>query len=306
MVDGDKYLERATSVVSQFEMVRKAVRALTESAQLTAVADKEVAHFLKFFRKVWKEADRLREERQHVVRNTSKSPASAGGIETNDRPMLDVVTADEGVVPEGGEANAIRSHAERTLENMRSEAKARHIKKVEDVLNRVNQNELILLVALFEMQMKDIHREILQQNRSLLNLDRQVPLGKIVAEGTEAVVQLEIEREVQSHDRKNCSERAAYFRQRLDLEWPDEVGPAVVGEVLELRNRLLHEDPDMSISADQLEEVKRVTLLLPINLCYACATKYPDGFHIWDGWITGEALKRPDWDKDDDDDDWEL
>jgi hypothetical protein len=37
---------------------------------------------------------------------------------------------------------------------------------------------------------------------------------------------------------------------------------------------------------------------------YECTTKYPAGFQLWDGWITGECIKRPDWDKGEDDD-WE-
>src|ERR1035437_7330242 len=52
------------------------------------------------------------------------------------------------------------------INDFEENAKTEYIGEVEVACNRVNQNELIMLVALFEMQMKDIHREILLQDRS--------------------------------------------------------------------------------------------------------------------------------------------
>src|SRR5258707_11474973 len=48
-----------------------------------------------------------------------------------------------------------------------------------DLENRLAQNEIILLVAVFEDQLKSIHREVLRNNPKLLNPDKMVRLGRL-------------------------------------------------------------------------------------------------------------------------------
>lgn len=47
--------------------------------------------------------------------------------------------------------------------------------RLEKVVNRLRQNNLILMVTIMESFLKDIHREILRQNPKLLKADRQIP-----------------------------------------------------------------------------------------------------------------------------------
>jgi hypothetical protein len=259
MVDGDQYVERITSVMKQFKMVREALNTLEDPAKLAAVADEEVSST----RKVLSEMFR-------------KSLALKG------RPTESAaVTAEQ--------TSSSHTFVDQYFETIRNEAMSSFLRQVEDARNRVNQNELILLVALFEMQMKDIHREVLRLDPSLLNADRQVPLGRIIAEGSEAVIRLEIEREVQSMDRKSLAERATHFQQRLRIDWPDNPDVSAVRRVVEARNRVLHEDPGMTVSDDQLQEVLLVALFLPFHCCRQCVERYPAGFRQWEGWLKQET-----------------
>lgn len=261
MVDGDRYISRITSVLKQFEMARKAVSDLKDDeSRLVPVVQKKAKEHLRSFARILKKADRLRQ--------------TSG--QDSQRMKAPKVAADEEAVA-------------RVIREFEDKARDEFVGEVELACNRVNQNEFIMLIALFEVQIKDIHREILRQEPKLLSPERQVPLGRLISEGFDAILELEIEREVQSLDRKNFEERAAYLQSRLRLAWPDRPCPKAAREVLEIRNRLLHEDADLNITEQQLWDAREVALMLSYHFCLQCAERYPKAFTQWDGYADAAA-----------------
>lgn len=166
----------------------------------------------------------------------------------------------------------------RLIEEYESQLPSMIARQMADVSNRLNQNELLLVVSLFESQMKNIHREILKQEPELLKPDRAVPLGRLLSLGLDAMIGEEIEREVQSLDRKNVKDRSIYFKDRLGVDWLNEtVVPSVEG-ILELRNAILHNDPDRSVSANDVQEAKLVAIALPMYCCLRASERFPEAF----------------------------
>jgi hypothetical protein len=146
---------------------------------------------------------------------------------------------------------------------------------LEKSLLRLDQNYLILTVALFETLMKDIHRAILRQTPTLLRGDRLIHLGAIVAKGTEAIIEEEIEREVLAIDRKSVQERVRYFDERLRVSWgPSEVVDHLV-RIVGLRNRILHEEPDEPVPADVLSNLAGWVLVVSGFACQDVDKHYP-------------------------------
>jgi len=226
-----------------------------DESRLAPVVKKKAKEDLQAIAKIFRKADKLRQDSNtHELQREKREPAS-----------------DEAAIA-------------RIINEFEQKARDEYVGDVELALNRVNQNEFIMLVALFEIQMKDIHREILLQDQKLLSPDRQVPLGRLISGGFDAVLELEIEREVQSLDRKNFEERASYFQSRLGLVWPKEPTPTAAREILDIRNRLLHEDADLSIADDKLGEAREVAFMLSYCFCLQCAARYPKGFQQWDGY----------------------
>ena len=59
---------------------------------------------------------------------------------------------------------------------LRDQLKGGFPERHKDLENRLAQNEVILLVAVFEDLVKSVHREVLKQNPKLLDGTRQIPL----------------------------------------------------------------------------------------------------------------------------------
>lgn len=165
MVNGNEYLQRITSVFSQFQLARRAIDGFLKS-------EEAVVRFLH---------EELEKLGHRLVQGAEKHNVTLEGDSSfaSNRFRMDL-----------------------------SATRAELPKRLEEVEQRLRQNEVILLIALFENEMKEIHREILGQNPQLLKPDRQVPLGKLVSEGTKIVIESEIDREVQSLDRKSVEERS--------------------------------------------------------------------------------------------------
>ncbi len=150
--------------------------------------------------------------------------------------------------------------------------------RIDDVKNRISQNELILMIALFEKQMKDVHREILKHNPSLLSPDRQVPLGRIIELSYQQVIEEEIEREVSKWDRLNIRKRCEYFSTRLNIDWFDGHIVPLAEYVLDIRNKILHEDEGLVVTGDDLGMTYVVCGSL-VSICILQASVlYPDAF----------------------------
>jgi hypothetical protein len=248
-------------------MVREALGNFRDDpAKQAAIAEERVSSFLKGIHRMLRESGLFQDPPQPTV-----------------APHEQIFSLDN----ELKSAEPPPEHVKRTLDEVAHDAKLDFVRQTEEARNRVNQNELILLVALFEVQMKDIHREILLQEPSLLNTDRQISLGRMIAEGSEAVIQLEIDREVQLLDRKRPDERARYFHQRLRLNWLNQMPQ--VQRVLDTRNRLLHENSGMTVGDDELKEARSVALGIPFECTRQCVERYPTVFTQWEGWLKDHA-----------------
>lgn len=146
-----------------------------------------------------------------------------------------------------------------------------------DLENRLAQNEIILLVAVFEDFMKSIHREMLRQNPKLLSPDPQIKLGRLIESGETAIIEEEIERTVRSLDYKNVQDKAKAF-DKLGLQWSVKLDK--VERVLQLRNEILHEDIDKEVTGWNLSETRILVVSLPSYLCLKGNRLYPDAFEI--------------------------
>ncbi len=79
------------------------------------------------------------------------------------------------------------SDEERVREYMQA-VRASAPQKIEQVRERLRQHSYILHVSVFESFMKSIHREILRAKPSLLRPNRSIELGRLVAEGQDAIL----------------------------------------------------------------------------------------------------------------------
>jgi hypothetical protein len=144
-----------------------------------------------------------------------------------------------------------------------------------DLENRLAQNEIILLVAVFEDMLKSIHREMLHQNPKLLSPDVKINLGKLAALGENAIIAEEIERAVKSLDYENVKARAKAF-EKIGLSWNGDVER--VEHILNLRNEILHQDMNKHVSGWDLTLARSLVLTLPLHLCWEGNRLYPDAF----------------------------
>lgn len=132
-------------------------------------------------------------------------------------------------------------------------AKAERLAKLH---NSIRQNSVVMAVAMLEVFIKDVHREILRQDPTLFMGAKQVPLGQVYLKGFDAVLEKEIEEEVDTLDRKSLQERAQYFKDRLRIDYFPPSSPVTMEalkKVLDSRDRILHKEPAVSISeSDEL------------------------------------------------------
>ena len=151
------------------------------------------------------------------------------------------------------------------------------LKKVE---NRLNQNQLIMRVSFLEGFIKEIHREVLRQQPTLLKSDRQVPLGKLLAVGQEKIFEEEIEREVQSLDRKSIEDRCKYFLDKLSIDWFDGKIVPLMQRVFDKRNDIIHLDPNTDVTYNNLRLASLVGIAVPWVSIAQAAVLYPKGFKM--------------------------
>jgi hypothetical protein len=166
---------------------------------------------------------------------------------------------------------------------------SRHLTQVE---MRLVQYEYLLLVAVFESFMKSVHREILSRNRKLLRPNRAVELGRLISEGQEAVINREIEREIQSLDRESTERKAVYFRKRLGIDWA--FGGAIIpllDKVITLRNIILHQNPDQVVGDADFKLAVMVCAAVPYAMTASTALLYPDVCSLPAGLLEDQARK---------------
>jgi hypothetical protein len=165
---------------------------------------------------------------------------------------------------------------------------------VEFAENKLHQTEIILRCAFFEAEMKDVHRHCLYAKSTLLKADRKIDLGRVVVKGEDAVIEEEIEAEVDRIDRQGVNERAKYFRETLGLKWGDpklfkqfysqEMNLDHEGFVTKietysnLRNKIVHEDTDYVVKQDELKEARDYFTCVPTLCCLQALKLYPTHF----------------------------
>ena len=199
--------------------------------------------------------------------------------------------AREGAERDGVDASGSWVYTTEGAEKYLNELRTTLPSRLRDFENRLRQNELVLRVAIFEAFMKDLHREVLRQEPSILKSDRQVPLGKILSAGLDVVLADEIEREVQILDRKSVSEKARYFLERLGIDWFDGKIVPFLERVIKVRNRIMHEDPDYKIKDEDIGTAQVVCFSIPWVTVIQAAVLYPGGFTQVEG-ITPDEVKR--------------
>ncbi len=91
------------------------------------------------------------------------------------------------------------------------------------------------------------------------------------------MVEWQIEREVDQLDRKSVKERSEYFKERLKIPW----NPVLIESMekaLALRNKILHEDPELHVPAEQLQKALAVAFWLPMSVTARAVALYPGAF----------------------------
>jgi len=165
---------------------------------------------------------------------------------------------------------------------------------VEFADNKINQMEIILRCAYFEAEMKDIHRHCLCAKPALLRGDKEIALGRLVADGEDKVLEEEIEAEVERIDRQSAKEKAKYFKDKLGLKWGDpklfqqfyhlkssEVHNDLVLRIERystLRNEIVHEHTDHVVQPDELKGAHTYFTFVPSFCCFQAVKLYPTHF----------------------------
>lgn len=135
-----------------------------------------------------------------------------------------------------------------------------------------NQNFIIMGLAIFESFLKDVHRAILFKEPKLLGAvrkARQIDLGRLVDSGYKKIIEEEIKREVASLDRKSIQDRAKYFAEHLRIPWSD--GDELIeqlSDLNDLRNRILHENPDEEVSSDKILSALLLLIVIASTLFF--------------------------------------
>jgi len=103
-------------------------------------------------------------------------------------------------------------------------------------------------VAILEDHIKQCARILLLDNPRALDSQRQNPLGRLISMGKDEVILQEVERCVQSLDRKSVEKRVNFFNKNFGLDFFGEPGKTLLKNITDKRNRLLHEEPGIGAS----------------------------------------------------------
>ncbi len=165
-------------------------------------------------------------------------------------------------------------------------------KQLEKFTNSLNQSELILRVSLFEIFMKDIHRQALGEKPSLIKADRKIPIGRVLSLGFKKVIEEEIEREVNSLDRVSVEDKARYFKEKLGIDWFGGHAVPLLKHVIEVRNSILHEEPERIVN--EILDLGLATMMciaIPFASVAQAAVLYPKSFMMIKGMKKSEVRK---------------
>jgi len=151
--------------------------------------------------------------------------------------------------------------------------------RLTEVDNRINQTELLIRMAVLEAFMKDLHREVLSIKPTLLNATKNIPLGRVISIGFENIIQEEIEKEVHALDRKNAQEKADYFKTKLSIDYSaDGTIIPLLESAIDTRNKILHEEPDLTVDKILLGLSHIVGMAIPLVSMVQAHLLYPSNF----------------------------
>lgn len=141
----------------------------------------------------------------------------------------------------------------RAFQNFRpEEVKLLHT-QLDGVIENIHAAYLINFAAILEDHIKQCARVLLLDNPLLLDAQRQVPLGKLISIGSNKIITQEVERVVQSLDRKSVSERVEFFNKSFGIDFFGQPGNKLLVLLVERRNQLLHEEPGSGVSKSEAE-----------------------------------------------------
>jgi hypothetical protein len=186
----------------------------------------------------------------------------------------------EGAEKAGKDPQSTWVYDEDAIAKYLDSAKEGAVSSLVNVKERLKQYEYILQVAILESFLKDIHRAVLTADVSLLKADRQVPLGKLVSKGSDEIIREEIDREVQTLDRKSTEEKADYFLRRLGIGWFGGTIVPILDKVVRLRNDILHENPERMPGDAEMMLLGLVTMSIPLATMAQAAVLYPAAFSL--------------------------
>jgi hypothetical protein len=144
--------------------------------------------------------------------------------------------------------------------------------------SRMWQSTYVMQVALFEGFMKDVLRAVLTAEPALLQPDRKIDLGKLVATGFDETLKAEVERQVATIDRQSVETRERYFRDHLGLDWFGGKITPLLSSVTALRNEILHVDADRMVTQGETNAMNLVTVSLPLLTVHEASARYPKHF----------------------------
>lgn len=253
MIDFSQYFNRLMTVKAQFELARQVYK-----IPLTQTLHDNVWNIISFSkRRQWKKTDATRFSK-YFLDNLKKEINTKNYINTLSR---------------------INWHSSDLKDDtsLLFESYLRKFSSANEFIDRINQNEFIIIFSFLEIFIQDIHRQILTDNPSLLGSQKQIELGRLISKGLDKVLEEEREREVRSHDRDSVEKKAKYFKDKLRLQWPDQAKNDYE-KSNNIRNSLLHEDPDRIVSTQELKTLHALAYTLPYAIVKQAIVVYPESF----------------------------
>jgi hypothetical protein len=173
--------------------------------------------------------------------------------------------------------------------------RARSYQLKELAQERLNQAELLLLVAHFESFMKEVLRAVLRADEKLLasSNEKNLSLEQVFAHGHYNFVKGEVEKQVKKWDSDSLTAKARAFEKRFKIPWGDAKTIEFADEVLNFRHKISHEawqlatDPlaaappkhDRFCVTDAfLTKARNVLLEIPRTCCREAAKRYQSHF----------------------------
>jgi hypothetical protein len=191
-------------------------------------------------------------------------------------------------MPETFSDEEILEIAERGRYNTKKKFAPRNRRRYEETIeDGLNASELLIRVALFEAFMKEIHAVILRAKPSLLGKirpQREVKYENLFTEQSSyaQILNQEIIREVEEVDRKKFFDkpeyfdktRAYYFAHHLKIPLDNDKNLEFLGEILQVRNEISHENPLKTVTPDLLNKAAKLLKQIPHHVFSKAQTLY--------------------------------